>query len=236
MNDVLENKKDSKDKKDNQKYGGINTEKIEPKRALYVGRFQTFHKGHESVVKYISNQKDVDEIIIGIGSSQYSRFNQSIEEPLIVNPFTYEERKEYIDSSLKTFMKKPYSFYAILDLHDINKWVKNIIYVLPKISYVYTNSKRESDLFSKLGFECRTFPIKEKIRATIVREMIARDGPWEDYVSCEVANTMKNKGLDLVVKDLFIKNKHEVDYVRKNRKCDVSYDEVISERGVAYGI
>ena len=40
------------------------------KRGFYIGRFQPYHNGHQSVLEHIA--KNVDEIIIGVGSAQLS--------------------------------------------------------------------------------------------------------------------------------------------------------------------
>ncbi|HLN89981.1 MAG TPA: adenylyltransferase/cytidyltransferase family protein, partial [Candidatus Binatia bacterium] len=51
-------------------------------RGLYVGRFQPFHLGHLDAIKYVL--KEVDELVIVIGSAQYSHNSN--------NPFTAGER------------------------------------------------------------------------------------------------------------------------------------------------
>ncbi len=43
-------------------------------RGLYVGRFQPFHLGHLDAIKYAL--KEVDELVIVIGSAQYSHNSQ----------------------------------------------------------------------------------------------------------------------------------------------------------------
>ncbi len=40
------------------------------KRALYIGRFQLFHKGHLDVIKFIDAATDIDEIVLAVGSLQ----------------------------------------------------------------------------------------------------------------------------------------------------------------------
>jgi nicotinamide-nucleotide adenylyltransferase len=40
------------------------------KRGFYIGRFQPYHNGHQSVLEHIAGE--VDEIIIGVGSAQLS--------------------------------------------------------------------------------------------------------------------------------------------------------------------
>ena len=39
-------------------------------RALYLGRFNPPHKGHIHAIEYIFNQKDINELIILIGSGE----------------------------------------------------------------------------------------------------------------------------------------------------------------------
>ena len=60
-------------------------------KALFIGRFQPFHNGHLKVIQNSINL--YDEVIIGIGSAQYSNTTD--------NPFTAEERKLMIERSLK---------------------------------------------------------------------------------------------------------------------------------------
>ena len=40
---------------------------VKEKRALYIGRFQPYHRGHHAVIREIASE--VDEIIICIGLS-----------------------------------------------------------------------------------------------------------------------------------------------------------------------
>ncbi|HIQ38838.1 MAG TPA: nicotinamide-nucleotide adenylyltransferase, partial [Methanothermococcus okinawensis] len=51
-------------------------------RGFLIGRWQPFHKGHLSIIEEIS--KEVDELIIGIGSAQKSH--------TLNDPFTAGER------------------------------------------------------------------------------------------------------------------------------------------------
>ena len=60
-------------------------------RGLYVGRFQPFHLGHLGAIKAVL--KEVDELVIVIGSAQYSH-NAN-------NPFTTGERLVMIRRALQ---------------------------------------------------------------------------------------------------------------------------------------
>jgi nicotinamide-nucleotide adenylyltransferase len=201
----------------------------EPRRALYIGRFQMLHNGHLDVIKFIESQDDVDEIVIGIGSSQYSRFNKSFEAPLLMNPFTFEERKAYVEKALQDNIHKSYMIFGIMDQHDYDRWVKHTFTIVPKISYVYTNSKQEIDAFTKAGYECRGFPLSSNYNATLIRELMANDGPWEKYVPSAVKDIILEKKLNMVVKELFASNNAEVEAIRNNRirRGELSYDDFL---------
>ncbi|HIH35636.1 MAG TPA: adenylyltransferase/cytidyltransferase family protein, partial [Methanosphaera sp.] len=60
-------------------------------RGLLIGRMQPVHKGHISVIK--DTLKEVDELIIGIGSSDKSHTNS--------NPFTGGERILMLTKALR---------------------------------------------------------------------------------------------------------------------------------------
>ena len=60
------------------------------KRGLFIGRFQPFHLGHLQDIK--DALKEVDELLIGIGSSNEERTKE--------NPFTVNERVKMADSVL----------------------------------------------------------------------------------------------------------------------------------------
>lgn len=45
------------------------------KRGFYIGRFQPYHNGHQSVLEHIA--LEVDEIVIGIGSAQLSHLTDN---------------------------------------------------------------------------------------------------------------------------------------------------------------
>jgi len=58
--------------------------------AIFVGRFQPFHKGHLEAIKWILKREK--EILIFIGSLQESWQKD--------NPFSFFERKEMVEKAL----------------------------------------------------------------------------------------------------------------------------------------
>ena len=83
------------------------------KTALFVGRFQPLHKGHEYAIKSLLKKF---RLVIAIGS-----INKSNRD----NPFSFIQRKRMIDAVLKNYKEK-YRVIAIPDLMSDNKWTKNI--------------------------------------------------------------------------------------------------------------
>ena len=144
------------------------------KTGLFIGRFQPFHKGHLDAVKHIL--KEVDRLIIGIGSSQYSG--------TFDNPFTAEERKEMI----KKVLKDSCEIVFIPDIHDEKRWGGYVEKVCPKFDVVYTGSRYTKRCFEILG----KYPIKNikeisGISATEVRKRIKKGNNWQELVPAEVA-------------------------------------------------
>ena len=77
-----------------------------------IGRFQPFHLGHLEAIKFALSK--VEHLHIGIGSS-----NKSHEER---NPFTADERKKMILSSIDEKLSKKLSIHYIPDVDDHSKW------------------------------------------------------------------------------------------------------------------
>ena len=84
---------------------GVNA--VKERRALYIGRFQPYHKGHHAVIREIASE--VDEIIICIGSAQRSHE--------IENPFTAGERYLMISKSLRAEGINNFYIVPILDVN-----------------------------------------------------------------------------------------------------------------------
>ena len=142
---------------------------------LYIGRFQPFHLGHLDAIKFALSQ--VENLWIGIGSS-----NKSNEKR---NPFTADERKEMITSSLDDAIKKRIQIYYIPDVDDHEKWTYHIDSIVPKYDIVFSNDDFTHTLFQKRGIKVIPVPLKEResLSGTNIREKIAMGKSWEEFVS-----------------------------------------------------
>ena len=160
-------------------------EEIMVTRGIFVGRFQPLHKGHLGAIKNIL--KKVDELIIIVGSSQYSH--------KLGNPFTAGERitmirralvEEGIQSSCCWIIPVP-----DVQLHVL--WVSQIVGYSPKFELVYTNEPLTRRLFVEAGFKVEpvSFIKRKDYSATEIRKRMLNREDWEELVPESVAHFIK---------------------------------------------
>ncbi len=166
------------------------------KRALFIGRFQPFHKGHLEAVKMILEEND--EIIIAIGSSQYSH--------KLENPFTAGERIVMIRKALESegIDHSRVWIIPVPDIHIHMMWVSEVVGYTPKFDVVYTNEPLTRRLFIEAGFKVKAIPfIKRKTySATEIRKRMIEDQNCEELEPKAVAEYIKKIDGVQRVKDL----------------------------------
>lgn len=148
-------------------------------RALFIGRFQPFHRGHLTMVKRILERQD--EILIGIGSAQYSHTGE--------NPFTAGERYEMVQRTLDAEGLHNYHVIPIPDTHVHSVWVGHVLSLVPRFDVVYSNSPLVIRLLKEKGVKVVELPLHEKGRYSgrEIRRKIFKDEPWRDLVPPAVA-------------------------------------------------
>ena len=145
-------------------------------KALFIGRFQPFHLGHLNDIKEIS--KEVDEVIIGIGSSN----KENTEE----NPFSFEKRKEMIENTLKVENVNNYLIKAVPDINDDESWVEYVISIVGSSDVVLTGNDKTQRLFEEKEYKVKRINFLEGIIGTKIRALIEKDEDWEHLVHAEV--------------------------------------------------
>ncbi|HIQ03282.1 MAG TPA: nicotinamide-nucleotide adenylyltransferase [Desulfurococcales archaeon] len=145
-------------------------------RGLYIGRFQPPHLGHIYTLKNIL--KEVNEVIIGIGSAQISH--------TFDNPFTAGERILMLKAALEDEgidMSKVY-LIPIPDIEMNYVWVRYVTLLVPPFSVVYTNNPLVKRLFIEAGFKVKTPPLfnREVYSGKIIRQRMINGEPWEHLV------------------------------------------------------
>uniref|UniRef100_A0A7C3RD49 Nicotinamide-nucleotide adenylyltransferase n=1 Tax=Archaeoglobus fulgidus TaxID=2234 RepID=A0A7C3RD49_ARCFL len=163
-------------------------------RAFFVGRFQPYHLGHHEVVRSIL--REVDELIIGIGSAQESH---SLE-----NPFTAGERVLMIDKAVEEIKKemgidKKVYIIPLEDIYRNSLWVAHVCSMVPPFDIVYTNNPLVYRLFKEAGFKVMHTKMynRNEYHGTEIRRKMLEGEDWEKYVPKSVAEIIKEiKGIE----------------------------------------
>jgi len=155
-------------------------------RAVFPGRFQPFHKGHMSVVKWALER--VDELIIVIGSAQESHTLQ--------NPMTAGERALAIKRALVEEgidLRRVY-IVPVPDILMNSAWVAHVKTYAPPFRAVVARNPLVKVLFEEAGYEVLEPPAfeRDKYVATNIRALMMMGKPeWEEMVPKGVAEVIK---------------------------------------------
>lgn len=141
---------------------------------LLIGRFQPFHLGHLDALHYALTK--VENLWIGLGSS-----NRPIQKS---NPFTADERKDMIISSIDNSISKRIKIFNIPDIDNHQKWVELIDTIVPKFDMIFTNDDLTKHLYSKKGVIVESIPFTQRdvLSGTNIRDLINYDQPWTHLV------------------------------------------------------
>ena len=151
-------------------------------RAFLIGRWQPFHKGHLSIIEEIS--KEVDEIIIGIGSAQKSH--------TLNDPFTAGERIMMITKTLKRY-DFPYYVIPIKDIEFNAIWVSYVEALTPPFDLVYTGNPLVRELFMERGYTVKRPKLynRSEYSGKEIRRRMLEGERWEHLVPEEVVEVIR---------------------------------------------
>ena len=119
---------------------------------LLIGRFHPFHLGHLDAVLF--GLARTENLFICIGSS-----NKSNERK---NPFSAEERREMIVTSIEPSIADRIKIFDIPDVGDHEKWTFEIDKTVPKYDVVFTNDEFTKTLFEKRKISVISVVLKER--------------------------------------------------------------------------
>ena len=161
---------------------------------LMIGRFQPFHLGHLDALRFALSK--VDKLWMGLGSS-----NKPQEKN---NPFSAEERKEMILSSINDSMKEKISIYFIPDLDNHVKWIEKIDTIVPQYKIVFTNDELTKHLYSKRDVQVVSIPFlkRDELSGTNIRDLISSDQKWKNLVPDGTKNFLINNNAKDRLKNL----------------------------------
>jgi len=153
--------------------------------AVFIGRFQPFHKGHLEAVKWIL--KDYGRVIIVIGSVKESLTDK--------NPFTFYEREEMIE---KTFLKsgiKNYEIFGVPDMPNDAEWAKKVLEIVKfdkNEAVLFSENEWTRKSFEEIGVKILNHPFFfDELHAMEIRKKINEGGDWKNLVPKEVFDYLK---------------------------------------------
>jgi len=147
--------------------------------ALFLGRFQPFHKGHLAAVKQILSE--CDRLVIAIGSSEKNHTQR--------NPFTAAERREMITQTLRD---ENITSYSIIEVPDTGpSWLERLK-SLANFDMVYTSDAPRS-CFKGAGIELRHTTFVPPYSSTKIREKISTGESFKDDVPRAVYEFLHQK-------------------------------------------
>lgn len=146
-----------------------------------VGRFQPFHLGHMSALRFALGT--ADRLWIGIGSSN--------RPPEAANPFTAAERREMILSSVDAGTAARIAIYDIPDVENHIRWLDLIDEIVPPFGVIFTNDRLTERLYSekrkRRAVRAVRIPFlnRDELSGTRIRNMIgggASPSDWQRLV------------------------------------------------------
>jgi len=154
-------------------------------RGLLIGRMQPVHNGHIQVIK--ETLKEVDEIIIGIGSAQLSHTT--------TDPFTAGERVMMLTKALSEngIDSSKYYIIPIQDMQMNAVWVSYIKMLTPPFAKIFSGNSLVQRLFQEEHYEVYKPPLfkREKLSGTEVRRRMLADENWKNLVPKSTAKIIE---------------------------------------------
>lgn len=161
---------------------------------LLIGRFQPFHLGHLEALRFALSK--VDKLWVGLGSS-----NKPVEKN---NPFTAQQRKEMILSSIDDSMKERITIYFVPDVDNHIRWIEKIDTIVPKFDIIFSNDDLTKHLYSKRNTKVLAIPFlnRESLSGTNIRDLIVNNQEWENFVPDGTRNFLIKTGAKELLKNL----------------------------------
>ncbi len=152
------------------------------RRGFYIGRFQPYHNGHQSVLEHIADE--VDEIVIGIGSAQLSHLPD--------NPFTAGERVLMITRALES-LGCPFYVIPIEDIKRNALWVAHVLSMTPPFDLCYSSNPLVVQLFKEAGIKVQSPEMyeRETLSGTEIRRRMLAGEIWKSLVPAEIIRVIK---------------------------------------------
>ncbi|MFA6328746.1 MAG: nicotinamide-nucleotide adenylyltransferase [Candidatus Micrarchaeia archaeon] len=147
--------------------------------ALFVGRFQPFHRGHLSALKWIAKRSG--KVLVVIGSAQEKKTGK--------NPFSARERLSMLRAVLaKENLAGKCRVFLLQDVPNDYEWVSYLDAHVPRYDVCFSNNALVLKLMRRAGKQVARVPLvaRKKYRGTLVRERMRRGLELKSRVPEEV--------------------------------------------------
>jgi nicotinamide-nucleotide adenylyltransferase len=154
-----------------------------------VARWQPVHKGHTPVLRALCTRSK--HALIGIGSSNKHDLR---------NPFTLEQRMTMLQLALKDW--ENYSLIPVPDLDDGPRWRVLVKELFTSVDIFVTQNPYVSSLLSEDFTLVRPIELIPKdqqipIDGSMVRQAMASNEDWQEFVPEEIADYICSNHLDV---------------------------------------
>ena len=145
---------------------------------MMIGRFQPFHNGHLALARQILSE--CDELIIGIGSAQFSYIEK--------DPFTAGERVTMAYRSLREagISMRECFIVPIANYEDNASWLDYLKMMLPEFHAVYSGNELVKLLFERqdprIEVKKPAFTKKAQYNGTHIRLLMTNGTGWRKLV------------------------------------------------------
>ncbi len=191
---------------------------------LFIGRFQPFHKGHLNTI--LSIAKTADKIKIVIGSKQFSFTKR--------NPFTFEERKEMVEKSLKKENLKNFTIFGLEDNKSYNKWFRELIKTAGYFDACYTGNKLVKTILTEHNKEVKTITDfrRSKLSGTKIRKLVSENKKVEKFLPYETLRVIKKtNGLERI-KNIYKTKEKRIFTIGHSTRNIADFIKIINEYGI----
>ena len=170
-------------------------------QGLIIGRFQPVHNGHVELLKEV-DEMGLEKLILGIGEEGKGRNPR--------NPFYFDEITQMWLPELKK-LATPAELYKIPDIgddEDYAAYVEKITSCNEQNTILVSGNDYTVDCFTNYGRNYKTktptrqiqLENKDYLCATRIRQWMANDGLWKEYVPESTAYVIEKTNGIYVVK------------------------------------
>tara|TARA_B100000886_G_scaffold121044_1_gene81473 strand:+ start:2095 stop:2712 length:618 start_codon:yes stop_codon:yes gene_type:complete len=174
--------------------------------AVILGRFQPFHRGHESMLEFaerwrLANRPDLP-LVIAIGSSNRPES--------LRNPWSYQEREEMIGHWVKSndFEATP-KIISIPDIDDLPNWVSHAESYHGEPGIFLSSDIDSLELYSKSNWPVVEIPLekRERLEGWRVRETARMMSTIDDAsaVSAVLSPTIPESVISFMIENGYLR-------------------------------